>query len=52
MHTVFLSGKPKETRKLIRPKHRLRHNLKMNHKEMGWEVPLGLHTKLLGGISQ
>jgi hypothetical protein len=47
-----LRGKPKGTRKLTRPRHRLRHNPKMNHKGIGWEVPLAPHTKLLGGISQ
>ena len=34
-----LRRKHKGTRKLIRPRHRLRHILKMNHKEIGYEVP-------------
>jgi len=51
MHSV-LRGKCTGTRKHKRPRHILRHNPKMNHKEIGYEVPLALHTKVLSGISQ
>jgi hypothetical protein len=47
-----LRDKPIGTRKLIRPRHRLKHNLKMNHYEIENKVPLALHRKLLGAISQ
>jgi hypothetical protein len=42
--SVF-KGNPKEKRKLVRPRHRLKDKLRMNHKEIRWEMLLSLHAK-------